>query len=441
MVSKCDLWIDKAIELKNAGVSWRNMPGALAKEYPGLALKWEQVRDAVRNKKRTAEGGQRSAAKRTGKPKPAEDEVFSDGTQSSTRILKMIVGKKYTPDEMLILHGFDPPGKWRLVSAKSNAWHGMTGAEEGNALVELRQSTVVAKPRANELTLEDVKQVFRELSREYQRPRIAYVKPKGDMMAEVNIADLHLGKLCWHGDTAEDYDYKIARRIFGEIVAEICEELKAQPIEKILFIAANDFFNSDTPMKTTTAGTPQDTDIRWQKLYKVGVAMLMDAVLALADIAPVEVLYTASNHDLTTMYHALCHLSDCRQIDPERVTVDTDAHARKYRLYGNTLIGFSHGDTERRQKRSALGALGALPPLEARELWAQAKYCEVHAAHLHCEQALDEVNGVIVRRISSPTASDTWHTESAYIGAVRKAQTFIYDREYGLIHTINTPVR
>jgi len=349
-------------------------------------------------------------------------------------------GRYYTPEEILVLHGFSPPELWDVIECKSSAWNGMTGKGRRNALVELRQSTVRAKPRKNELTLEDVKQVFRELATEYERPPMEYPAPNGNLLAVVHIADLHLGKLCWRGDTETDYDHKIARKVWNDIVTQVCRDLHGRGVEQIYFLATNDFFNSDTPTKTTTAGTPQDTDIRWQKLYKIGVAMLMDALIALADIAPVEAIYTASNHDLTTMYHAMCHVSDCRQIDPGRVTVDTDAHARKYRLYGNTLIGFTHGDTERKQARSALGALAGLPPIEARALWGQARYCEVHAAHLHCEQATDEVNGVIVRRISSPTASDTWHTDSGYVGAVRKAQAFVYHRQYGLVQTINIPV-
>jgi hypothetical protein len=369
------------------------------------------------------------------------DEILSDGSQRSTRILEMLVDKKYTPDELLMLHGFDPPEKWELLSAVSNAWNGMTGRQLNNELVELRQSKVHVKPRKNELTLEDIKQVFHDLSINYTRPKVNYPAPQGSTMAEVNIADLHLGKLCWHGDTPMDYDYKIARDSWNQIVGDICTEICLKPIEKILFVVCNDFFNSDNPQKTTTLGTPQDTDIRWQKLYRVGIEMLHSAILLLADIAPVEMPYTASNHDKTTMYYAMCHLADSRHIDPKRVSVDTDAYPRKYRLYGNTLLGIMHGDTEKKQGRSALGALAPLPSIEARELWGKAKYVEVHAHHLHCEQAIDEVNGVTVRRISSPTAYDTWHTESGYVGAVRKAQTFLYDKEYGLVHTINTPVR
>ena len=78
-------------------------------------------------------------------------------------------------------------------------------------------------------------------------------------------------------------------------------------------------------------------------------------------------------------------------------------------------------------------------PIEAKELWGQA-YHEMHTAHLHSEQMIQEINGVIVRRISSPTALDTWHTTHGYMGAVRKAQTFLYDKARGLVQTINTPV-
>jgi hypothetical protein len=363
-----------------------------------------------------------------------------DGTQDDHRLLRVRRGQTFTPDELLELHGFIPVEQWEMIDAKSNVWEGMTGKQRNNELVELWQSTVRAKPRKQALSFEDVKQTFRELSTEYSRPPLMYVKREGRMMAEVNIADLHLGKLCWHGDTGNDYDYKIARDTWNKAIASIYSELKGMPIEQILFVATNDFWNSDNPEKETTAGTPQDTDVRWQKLYKVGLTMLTDAAGYMMDVAQTEALYTASNHDLQTMFHAMCHLEGFFKNDTDRLKVDSDAIARKYRLYGSTLLGYSHGDTERKQKGSVLGALAALPSVEARELWGRSKRCEVHAAHLHSEQAIEEVNGVIVRRISGLTATDTWHYQSAFVGAVRKAQTFIYDKDYGLIHTINTPV-
>ena len=70
-------------------------------------------------------------------------------------------------------------------------------------------------------------------------------------------------------------------------------------------------------------------------------------------------------------------------------------------------------------------------PIEASELWSKSRYREMHTAHLHSEHMIEEINGVIVRRVSSPTAADTYHATHGYMGAVRKAQTFIYDKNLG----------
>ena len=118
-----------------------------------------------------------------------------------------------------------------------------------------------------------------------------------------------------------------------------------------------------------------------------------------------------------------------------------DAYPRKYILYGNTLLGFTHGNRENdKGGKEKASRLASLMPIEAKGLWGKARYYEMHAAHLHSEQMIQEINGVIVRRIASPTATDTYHTNYGYMGAVRKAQTFIYDRVRGLVQIINSPV-
>ena len=262
------------------------------------------------------------------------------------------------------------------------------------------------------------------------------------LMAEVNIADLHLGKLCWHGDTPENFDYKIARDLYYQLIGEIAEQLKDKPIEYITFVWSNDFFNSDTVNQTTTGGTPQDTDIRERKLFNVGVEMLVRGIEMLQEIVkvPIRTFYTPSNHDEMCGYHALKYLEAWFRKDTS-VEIDISAYPRKYQLFGKTLIGYCHGDKENSNgSKEKASRLASLMPLEAKRLWAQADFNEMHTAHLHSEQMIQEINGVIVRRISSPTASDTWHTESGYLGAVRKAQTFIYDKERGLVQIINTPV-
>jgi len=364
----------------------------------------------------------------------ASMEYKSDGTYVFQRFISVKQGQEMTPAFILEAHGLKP-SQWEVVSYINNFWNSQL---KGGTLQISYQSKLTAKPVKRGIDLAEIDKHFAALDRKHFTPPAVKIR-QGSMMAEVNIADLHLGKLCWHGDTPEDYDYKIAKSIYYNSIGEICEHLKTLPIEYIIFVWANDFFNSDTIEQTTTAGTRQDCDVRWQKMFNVGVEMLVRGIEMLSEIARVKTFYTPSNHDEVNGYHALKYLEAWYRKDPN-VEIDTDAYPRKYHLYGNTLLGYTHGEENDRGTKEKASRLASLMPNEARDLWGQAKYHEFHAAHLHSEQMIQEINGVIVRRISSPTASDTWHTKSGYIGSVRKAQTFIYDKERGLVQTINTPV-
>lgn len=357
-------------------------------------------------------------------------EYKADGSVTSDKLIELCEGVDITPEVIIKAHGFDPQ-KWQVVSCKNNWWHAKD-SDQGRII--MYQSKLVVKPLANGLAMDEIDRHFAEMDRLYKAPMIVPdLKTGRPCMAEVNIADLHLGKLCHRGNTGNNYDSNIAHSMFNDIVNRIAQEIMGKNVEKVMFVWSNDFFNSDTIDRKTTAGTQQDTDSRFEKLFNVGVEMLVDAISVFAKIAPVETFYLASNHDKMAAYYAVKYLQAWFKNDP-RVHVDINAMGRKYRDYGATLIGFCHGCDINPKK------LSGLMPIEARELWGKAKYCEMHTAHLHSEHAIEEINGIIVRRISSPTANDTWHVESGYIGQVRKAQTFIYDFEMGLVNIINTPV-
>ena len=361
-------------------------------------------------------------------------EYRNDGSIVSEKFITVRDGDEMTPSYILEAHGLKP-SLWEVMSYKNNMWN--TQLKGGTKQISY-QSKLTAKPRKGGLDLSEIDKHFAQLE---HQPNIEPKEYKpGHLMVEVNMADIHVGKLSWHGNTPENYDHKIARDIWNQIIGEIVSQIQGMPIDYIVFVWANDFFNCDNPAQTTSAGTPQDVDVRWQKLFNVGVEMLVKGIEALEQIAPVKTFYTPSNHDEVTGYHALQYLSAWFR-DNKNVTINTDAYPRKYLLYGNTLVGYTHGSTERANgTKEKASLLASTMPNETGQLWAKARFKEIHAAHLHSEQMIQEINGVIVRRISSPTALDTWHTESGYVGTVRKAQTFIYDKERGLVHVINTPV-
>jgi hypothetical protein len=114
------------------------------------------------------------------------------------------------------------------------------------------------------------------------------------------------------------------------------------------------------------------------------------------------------------------------------VKVNTSASQRKYVRYGNNLIGYSHGREEGKRIES-------LMQIEAPEDWGATLYREWHLGDLHHESAR-EVGGIIFRRISTITAADAWHASKGYMGSVRKAQAFVWDRDKGKVYTIDSVV-
>jgi predicted phosphodiesterase len=243
--------------------------------------------------------------------------------------------------------------------------------------------------------------------------------------------DLHLGKLGWHGETGEDYDHKIAEKRFLGVITNFIDRTKNIQFEEIIFPIGQDFFNFSTIDGATINGTRQDNDLRWQKLFLLGAELLVNAIDLLSEIAPTRVFYVSGNHDKTTSYYILNYLYAWFR-NNENISVDRSPLTRKYVHFGNCLIGFAHGDTEKQRIKGIM-------QVEAPVAWGNSKFREWHLGHLHSEQIREE-NGVIIRNISSITGTDAWHYETGYVGSIKKAQGFIWDREFGLTDILNSVI-
>jgi len=137
------------------------------------------------------------------------------------------------------------------------------------------------------------------------------------------------------------------------------------------------------------------------------------------------------NHDWTRSFYAVQYLSAWyRQADD--VLIDNSPKSRKYIRYGNSLIGFTHTDKE---KRRIFGCM----QVEARKDWGETKYHEWHGGHLHSEQVKEDM-GVVVRKLPSITAKDAWHYERGYQAQARN-QCFVWDKENGLENILVTNVK
>ena len=243
------------------------------------------------------------------------------------------------------------------------------------------------------------------------------------LMLEVPIVDLHIAKLAWAPETGHNYDTKIAKKRFMSVIDDVVERSAGMDFEQVIFPVGNDFFNYDDIAGSTTAGTRQDNDSRWQRMFTDGCELLIAAIDILSKIAPIKVFQIPGNHDTMTSFYAIALLHAWFR-NNDNVEVDINPSTRKYVEFGKNLIGFTHGDKEGRR-------LFGNMQVEAAEAWGRTLYREWHTGHLHSEHVKEE-HGVKVRRLSSVVSPDAWHAQMGYVGAIATSQSFVWCAERGL---------
>ena len=365
-----------------------------------------------------------------------EETTFNkDQSQTIKRDIYLSEDEAASPTSVMKKCGFDSM-LWEVVTCKlvSGSWDVTIKNLEGEGELHTNRKysvTLTVKPLGGKLTSDQIIEVFKKLS---PTKLTQYKHNPGDYMLELPIMDFHLGKLAWGDETGQDdYDLKIAEKLWKDTVTDILSKVSVlgDP-EYILFPVGQDFFHFDTPRVTTTAGTQLDSDTRWQKMFTKGVELLVWAVEQCHALAPVKVMWVPGNHDQMLSYAAVVGLSQ-RYAHTESIDVDLCPTPRKYHLYGDNLIGFAHGENEGKR-------LEGLMQIEASEMWGKSIFREFHMGHLHTESSVTK-NGIVFRRISAITATDAWHSEKGFIGSVRQAQAFVWDREQGLQVIVNSNVR
>jgi hypothetical protein len=274
--------------------------------------------------------------------------------------------------------------------------------------------------------------------------KINRVVQKTGNMLEINMPDLHLGKLSWAEETGfKDYDLKIAVdrywKAFYYLVGKACA---ATEFEQVLLVVGNDLFNSDNhyPYSATTKGTPQQDDSRWQKIFRIGRQMMIQSILVLKEIAPVLVKVIPGNHDFQKSFY-LGDVLEVKFEGDEDVIVDNSPKTRKYVEWGDCLIGFTHGghggETEIRMvnnmhheaargkdflyKEWHCGDIHHYKEMRAKGRTASGKLLDKYA---------EDIDGVVIRYLRTLFFNDEWEAKKGYISQ-KGAHCFVWNKREG----------
>lgn len=282
----------------------------------------------------------------------------------------------------------------------------------------------------NDNSLEEFQEKVLEYisERKFKFEPIKYKRNEESYLLVINPADIHIGKLATLYETKTEHNNKLIIQMVLEGVQGILNKCKGFNVDKILFIIGNDILHVDNAKRTTTSGTPQDTDGMWYDNYLLAIQLYTDVITMLLPIAPIHVQYDPSNHDYTTGFYLAqtikAMFNNCKDI-----TFNVDISHRKYFGYGKNLIGTTHGDGGKETD------LPLAMAQEASEFWHTCPHRYIYTAHIHHKKAKD-YGSVCIESFRSPSGTDSWHHRNLYQHAPRAIEAFLHHKEQGQIARI-----
>lgn len=305
--------------------------------------------------------------------------------------------------------------EWEVDSYQCNSWDTKEGHTNYQVKLKLKKSSFnVSKIR--EILIKELE----GYSPKY--PKLKRKKSKDDHMLMIDPADCHIGKLCSSFEVGEEYNSSIAVQRIREGVKGILNKASGWNLEKIMFVIGNDILHIDTPKRTTTSGTPQDTDGMWYDNFLMAYNIYVEMIETLMTVADVHIVYNPSNHDYTNGFF-LAQMIQTHFRKSKNITFDVSISHRKYYTYHKNLIGTTHGDGAKSQD---------LPLLMAHEAktWSETKHKYVFIHHFHHKMSKDYM-GVCVEALRSPSGTDSWHSRNGYEHAPKAIEGYLFHPLHG----------
>ena len=293
------------------------------------------------------------------------------------------------------------------------------------------------KWREFELNSQGLLESFRENAPNYTVPKVKSFgsTPNKPYAVITGPYDLHFGKHAWEGDTGFSYTRDVTKQILIENTLETIERIACFGTpDRFIVPLGSDFFHVDTPNKTTTSGTPQDTDGTQSRIWIEGCKLAIAYIDTLRAVAPVDILVVQGNHDFSAAMMILMYVSAWYK-NAGDVRVNESVHPRQYMTYGNSLLAFSHGSSD----EAKVSNIPRLMATECRQLWGKLQHKAFFTGHLHHELVRD-YEGVIHYQMPSLSPADRWHARKGYVGSRRASTAYLCDFNEGITATISVTV-
>jgi len=271
-------------------------------------------------------------------------------------------------------------------------------------------------------------QAMREMLEGYDgkaKPAKAPAKPKDEskeLLAVIPLGDPHIGLHCWHEETGEDFDLKIAAANMRTAIAALMAV--APNCAECQIINLGDYFHADNSDDTTSKGTPVDVDGRRIKVVRVGLDIFIDIIdQALLKFPIVRVICVTGNHDADSSKMLALMLEKLYRKEP-RVLVDSAPTKHHMYRWGKVMIATTHGDTGKDLD------LGMIMATDWKQDFAKSEFYHWYKGHVHHDSLKEYTGGIIVETFRTLAPGDSWHRGQGYRSG-QNLKLDVWHSEYG----------
>lgn len=379
----------------------------------------------------TALRGVREGKSAEAPPRMEETREFAGDKQTFTGYSK----QRITSLEQLLEFCQVDAAEWEVERYTVNKWEvGAKNSADQIVVEPLFQVKAWLKRKREVIAArEEIAHLLKKLERKapvYPAIKASSAPLTGNLL-ELSLPDAHFGKLAWGTETGwENYDSKIAERVFKEAFAGLLRGTSAYKFDRVLLVPGNDYLNANNTENTTANGTPQSCDGRQQKTFRLAKDTAIWTIERALDIANrVDVIPVPGNHDPDAVFY-LGEVLAAWFRNCDRVHIDNAPTERKFYQWGDVGLMFTHkgGKGAGKTHRNRL-----LMATERRKMWGETKFNEIHTGDLH-QVRLEEEFGVRVRILPSLCPPDAWHAREGYVGNIRSAEAYVWNKTRGLMN-------
>lgn len=352
---------------------------------------------------------------------------YQDGSIEAQKVVeynKEIFGDK---NKLLDFLGYNHQD-WEFIYITTSVWQQHTKEQTTKQLYAVKFKV---KPKIAELELRDALKIAQEVFSQGIKPLKIKKEKKSSVLNENKLMfipqiEAHLGKISDEIETGTNYNYNIAIERVKKIFEECLLMQEREKCGTCLLIIGGDFFNSESNSQTTR-GTPQQNDIRYKKMFNIGLELYTEGILTLKNyFDKIDVKITVGNHARAMEYFLYIALS-CFFKGDDKIIFSEDYKDTQSYVFGKVGMFFNHGDPNQRRLVSSI-------PAEFYKEYGATKFRYLFLGHLHKLEQINSENGIIVHRVPAICENDNWHYENRFgIGNIPQHEIMIFDKECGII--------